>query len=57
MFLGNYSTLLINLEKIHIFVGRREVGYQYIAVDGKFRIIGYFLLQYVEQKNMLQDVL
>lgn len=58
MFLGYYSTLLINLEKNSTyFLGREKLVYQYIAGDGKLRIIGYFLLQYVEQKNMLQDVL
>lgn len=59
MFLGYYSTLLINLENnSHNFWEERSwYLYHYIAVEGKFRIIGYFLLEYVEQKNMLQDVL
>lgn len=38
-------------------LGGGKLVYQYIAGNGKFRIIGYLLLQYVKQKHMLQDVL
>lgn len=61
MFALFYYTLLKLTTKIkHIFREEKSIaGYihGYITKNGIFRIIGYFFLQCVKQKNVLQGVL